>query len=138
ECTDRSVNAPSTLIGLLLSRDRPQLLESRVLLEHSSVRENPMEPIVLALSSNERYFPGLYCAVASALSHLDATREVNLKVLDGGISRPSTETLSRLVGRVSKSVRLEFVTVDPSIFSKATLGPGESHMTYCRILLPHL
>src|SRR6266508_3197686 len=97
-----------------------------------------MEPIVLALASNERYFPGLYCAVASALSQLDATREVNLRVLDGGISRPSKETLLRLVGRVSKSVGLEFVTVDPSVFGKATLGPGESHMTYCRILLPHL
>ena len=97
-----------------------------------------MEPVVLALASNERYFPGLYCAVASALSHLDATREVDLKVLDGGISQTSRDTLSRLVDRVSKSVRLEFVTVDPSIFGKATLGPGESHMTYCRILLPHL
>ena len=72
------------------------------------------------------------------MSHLDATREVDLKVLDGGISRASIEALSRLVGRVSKSVRLEFVTVDPSIFGNATLGPGESHMTYCRILLPRL
>jgi hypothetical protein len=69
---------------------------------------------------------------------LDATREVTLKVLDGGISQPSAELLLRLVGRAGKSVRLEFVTVDPSIFGKATLGPGESHMTYCRIMLPHL
>ena len=45
-----------------------------------------MQPIVLALASNERYFPGLYCALASALSHLDQTREVDLRVLDGGIS----------------------------------------------------
>jgi len=97
-----------------------------------------MEPVVIALASNEHYFPGLYCAVASTLRYLDRTREVNLKVLDGGISRWSMETLSRLVGRVSKSARIEFVTVDPSIFGKATLGPGESHMTYCRILLPHL
>ena len=52
-----------------------------------------MEPVVLALASNERYFPGLYCAVASALSHLDATREVDLKVLDGGISQTSRDTL---------------------------------------------
>ena len=49
-----------------------------------------MEPVVIALASNERYFPGLYCAVASALSHLDRTREVNLKVLDGGISQTVT------------------------------------------------
>src|SRR4051812_30813855 len=97
-----------------------------------------MEPLVIALASNERYFPGLYCALASALSHLDATRAVNLKLLDGGMSRSSMEILSRLVGRVSKSVQLEFLTVDPSIFHKARLGPGESHMTYCRILLPHL
>src|SRR5437867_3888320 len=97
-----------------------------------------MEPVVLALASNERYFPGLYCAVISALSHLDAARQVNLKVLDGGLSRPSTETLSRLVDRVGGAVRLEFVTVHPSVFSKATLGPGRSHMTYCRLLLPHL
>ncbi len=97
-----------------------------------------MEPIVLALASNERYFPGLYCAVASALSHLNATREVHLKVLDGGISQTSRDTFSKLIDRVSGVVRLEFVTVNPSVFGKATLGPGESHMTYCRILLPHL
>ena len=37
-----------------------------------------MEPVVLALASNERYFPGLYCAVASALSHVDARKQVHL------------------------------------------------------------
>jgi Lipopolysaccharide biosynthesis proteins, LPS:glycosyltransferases len=97
-----------------------------------------MEPVVLALASNERYFPGLYCAVASALSELDATRKVDLKVLDGGITRTSRDTLSTLIDRVGEHVRLEFVTVDDSIFRDATLGPGQSHMTYCRILLPQL
>ena len=97
-----------------------------------------MEPVVLALASNERYFPGLHCAVASALSYLDAARKVDLKVLDGGISQTSRDTLSRLIDRIGESVRLEFVRVDPSVFGKATLGPGQSHMTYCRILLPHL
>src|SRR5436309_13803708 len=97
-----------------------------------------MEPVVIALASNERYFPGLYCAVASALRYLDRTRELNLKVLDGGISQTSRDTFSKLIDRVGGVVRLEFVTVNPSVFGKATLGPGESHMTYCRILLPHL
>jgi lipopolysaccharide biosynthesis glycosyltransferase len=97
-----------------------------------------MEPVVLALASDERYFPGLYCAVASALSHLDATRGVDLKVLDGGISQTSRDTLSKLIDRVRAVVRLDFVAVDPSVFGKATPGPGQSHMTYCRILLPHL
>ena len=97
-----------------------------------------MEPVVLALASNERYFPGLYCAVASALSHLDPARKVDLKVLDGGISQTSRDTLSRLSDRVGELAQLEFVRVDPSVFGMATLGPGQSHMTYCRILLPHL
>jgi len=97
-----------------------------------------MEPIVLALASNERYFPGLYCAVASALSHLDAGRKIDVKVLDGGICQTSRDTFSKLIDRIGGVVGLEFVPVNPSIFGKATLGPGESHMTYCRILLPHL
>jgi lipopolysaccharide biosynthesis glycosyltransferase len=97
-----------------------------------------MEPVVIALASNERYFPGLYCAVASALSHLDATRKVEMKVLDGGISRTSRDALSGLIARLARSARIEYVTVDPSIFGKATLGPGKSHMAYCRILLPQV
>jgi lipopolysaccharide biosynthesis glycosyltransferase len=97
-----------------------------------------MESVVIALASNERYFPGLYCAVASALSHLDAARKVDVNVLDGGISQTSKDTLVRLIDRLHQPVRLEFVTVDPSIFAKATLGPGQSHMAYCRILLPQL
>ena len=97
-----------------------------------------MEPVVLALASNESYFSGLYCAVASALSYLDPEREVDVKVLDGGLSRSSLDTLSQLVGRVRKRTRLEFVRADASIFGRATVGPGQSHMAYCRLLLPHL
>lgn len=97
-----------------------------------------MEAVVLALASNERYFPGLYCAVASALSHLGPVREVDVKVLDGGISQTSKNTLSILANRVGKRARLEFVTVDSSVFGKATLGPGQSHLAYCRILLSYL
>src|SRR6516162_7151572 len=97
-----------------------------------------MSAIVIALASNERYFPGLYCAVASALSHLDSTREVDLKVLDGGISKHSKDALCRLVGGFGRIVRLQFVAVDDSVFHEATLGPAKSHMAYCRTLLPRL
>ena len=97
-----------------------------------------MEPVVVALASNERYFPGLYCAVASALTHLDPAREIDLKVLDGGISDSSRNVLSQFVARFQRSVRFEFVPIDVSIFRGATVGPGRTHMAYCRILLPHL
>ena len=50
-----------------------------------------LEPVVLALNSDESYFPGLYCAVASALSALDPARNIDVKVLDGGLSQGSRE-----------------------------------------------
>lgn len=97
-----------------------------------------MEPVVIALASNECYFPGLYCAVASALDRMAAERAVDVRVLDGGIFQTSKDILSRLAGRFGNSVRLEFMSMDTSIFRGATLGPGKSHMAYCRILLPRV
>jgi lipopolysaccharide biosynthesis glycosyltransferase len=97
-----------------------------------------MKPVVLTLASNESYFPGLYCAIASALGYLDPGREVDVKVLDGGLSQSSRDALLRFAERMSTQVRLEFVTVNLSVFGNATVGPGQSHMAYCRILLPHL
>ena len=97
-----------------------------------------MEPVVVTLASNERYFPGLYCALASVLRYRDPMRRLDLKVLDGGLSRASLKTLAALVEPYAETVRLEFVTADWSAFRNATLGPGQSQMAYCRILLPHL
>jgi lipopolysaccharide biosynthesis glycosyltransferase len=97
-----------------------------------------MERVVLALASNERYFHGLYCAVASALIHLHSARKLDVKVLDGGLSQRCRDFLSRLIDSVGESAELEFVNADPSVFEEATLGPGQSHMTYCRTLLPKL
>ena len=53
-----------------------------------------MDPHVIALVSNKRYFHGL-CVVASALSRLDPIREVDSKVLDGGIFQTTKNLLSR-------------------------------------------
>jgi len=97
-----------------------------------------LNSVVVALASDEAYFPGLYCAVASALTGVDPTREIDVKVLDGGLSQPSQDSLARLIDIKGKHARLDFVKADPSIFEKAPLGPGHSHMAYCRILLPQL
>src|ERR1051325_2118326 len=99
---------------------------------------NFMQSVVIALASNERYFPGLYCALASVLSHFDPSREADVRGLDGGLSQTPREILSGFVQRFGRSVRLEFLPIDESVFRDATLGPGQSHMTYCRILLPRL
>ena len=64
------------------------------------------ESVVLALTSDERYFPGLYCAVASALSAGDPAREIDVKVLDGGLSQASRDAVARLIERTGKRARL--------------------------------
>src|SRR3954447_378662 len=97
-----------------------------------------MEPVVIALASDERYFPGLYCAVASALSYFNSARKLEVKVLNGGLSPSSRDTLFRLTDRVGGDVTLDFVTADASVLGAATRGPGQSHMTYFRILLLQL
>src|SRR4030095_5226825 len=97
-----------------------------------------MEPVVIALASDDRYFPGLYCAIASARSSLNPARKLDVKALDGGVSQSSRDILSRLIDRIGGDVGLEFVMADVSVFRAATLGPGQSHMTYCRILLQEL
>src|SRR5712691_8251281 len=75
---------------------------------------------------------------ASAITNSSLTsppiRSVNLE----RVSRLSRDTLSRLTDRIGGDVGLEFVMADASLFGAATLGPGQSHMTYCRILLPQL
>jgi lipopolysaccharide biosynthesis glycosyltransferase len=97
-----------------------------------------MDPVAIALASDDRYFSGLYCAVASALINLDPARKLDVKVLDGGLSQSSRDTLARLPDRIGQDVAIEFVTADASVFRAASLGPGQSHMAYCRILLPQL
>ena len=97
-----------------------------------------MDPVVIALASDNRYFPGLYCAVASALINLNPARKLDVKVLDGGLSQLSRDTLSRMTDRIDRDVAIEFLTADASAFHGATLGPGRSYMAYCRILLPRL
>ena len=62
-----------------------------------------LEPVVLALASDEVYFPGLYCAVISALSAVDPERKVEVKVLDGGLSPLSRDTLEKLIDRIGRT-----------------------------------
>ncbi len=53
--------------------------------------------IHLALGANERYFPGLYCAVGSALRSLGSGYRAMVHVIDAGVSAESRKTLEDLV-----------------------------------------
>jgi lipopolysaccharide biosynthesis glycosyltransferase len=99
---------------------------------------NNLDPVVLIFASNERYFPGLYCAVASALAYLKPERKVKVYILDGGLSESSKLKLIQVAQSYGERVYIEFVAINTCTFQEATLGPGNSLMTYSRILIPDL
>jgi lipopolysaccharide biosynthesis glycosyltransferase len=96
------------------------------------------EPVLIALASNERYFPGLYCAVASALLTVAPTRRAALQILDGGVSTCSKARLERMVSLIRPDTATKWLPVDEALFHEAPLGPGNSRMAYARIVLPDL
>ena len=96
------------------------------------------EPSLIALASNELYFPGLYCTVVSALATLARTRRTSLHILDGGVSVSSKARLEAMAGRIRPGTLIEWLPIDEGLFREAPLGPGKSRMAYARIVLPDL
>lgn len=91
----------------------------------------------VALAANERYFPGLYCAIASLLAHATA-RSLRIYVLDGGLLDDSRTLLDELAKRYHGRVELRYERLTLDRFSGLPLGPGRSLMTYARLVLPDL
>ena len=60
-----------------------------------------LEPAVLALTSDEGYFPGLYCAVASALSALDPARKVDVEGAEIGMLQSASVSDLASCGQVT-------------------------------------
>ena len=96
------------------------------------------EPVLLALASNDRYFPGLYCTVVSVLLTLAPTRRAALHILDGGVSTSSKARLERMVSHIRPDTAIEWLPIDETLFNEAPLGPGNTRMAYSRIVLPDL
>jgi lipopolysaccharide biosynthesis glycosyltransferase len=87
----------------------------------------------VALCANERYFPGLYLSIASALR---AGGDLRFHVIDAGLSEPSKESLRELVRR-GTGQNLSFVQVPAEQF--ASIPTGEYHISaYYRLALPSL
>jgi lipopolysaccharide biosynthesis glycosyltransferase len=95
-------------------------------------------PVIVALSSNERYFPGLYCTVVSLLLNLDPRRTASFFILDGGITKESKARLEDVARRIRPETLIEWLQIDEALFKDAQVRPGKSRMQYTRIALPNL
>lgn len=106
------------------------------MIDNSSLRY--IDQVVLVLASNERYFIGLYCAIASSIHHLDKKYKAKIFILDGGIAEESKTKLVKLSKYYEGRASIHFVEIDETTFQNATVGPGSSYMAYCRLLIPSL
>lgn len=92
--------------------------------------------IHLALCANDRYFPGLYCTVGSAINSLKSSTAATLHVIDAGLSPENKEKLNAVVSG-SASHAIHWVYPPAERFER--IRSGKYHISACyRLALPEL
>lgn len=94
--------------------------------------------ICVAMASDQRYAPGLFCAACTLLLHLDPNASVALHVLDDGILEATWNRFSTLVGRLHPSVHLVRLPIAGLLPDGLPPHRTGSVATYARLLLPSL
>jgi lipopolysaccharide biosynthesis glycosyltransferase len=91
--------------------------------------------IHLVLCSNENYADGMLVTVASALSSLNREASITVHLLDGGISEKTFRKLEKICKSLHPSCNLDIIKIQEECFQGFTPGPGNSLMTYARLLM---
>lgn len=94
------------------------------------------DPIVVALCANDRYLPGLKVTVASLLVHTEC-RDIEIHVLDTGLSDASWSSFNRLLGRISRDAKAFRHRPDLSSYAACPDLRG-SHACYAILQIPTL
>jgi lipopolysaccharide biosynthesis glycosyltransferase len=92
----------------------------------------------LVLAGDEKYVPGLYVSLVSALSHLPTQTDLDVVVIDEGLSPTTHRDLKELVTKAAPCARL---LIAPGVSSTAAAMPTSGHITqatYGRLLVPGL
>ena len=105
----------------------------------TNARTRPILTIVS--NADERFFPGLAVAVASAVAAASGEYDYHFLILDGGLKADSLANLSRRIGdiAVGKGIRatLDALTIDQNRLSVLPPRRG-SRMTYAKLVLPEI
>lgn len=95
-----------------------------------------MNRIKLVFTCDNRFYPGLAGTITSLLL-CSSSMEIDMYVVDGGISEANKRDLERTIKLFSNQVVLTFIKPDLSTFSNLPAFFG-SMMTYVRLLIPSL
>ncbi|MEY4568917.1 MAG: ral stress protein [Verrucomicrobiota bacterium] len=102
----------------------------------------PPRPVLTIVSNaDEKFFPGLAVAVASAVAAASGSFDYHFLILDGGLESGSLEklglTISRIAGQRGIRATLERLEVDQSRLQVLPERRG-SRMTYAKLVLPEI
>ncbi len=101
-----------------------------------------IRPVLTVVSNaDERFFPGLAVAVASAVAAASGEKDYHFIILDGGLGREELAELNQSIAGIAaaKGVRatLEPLTIDQDRLSVLPERRG-SRMTYAKLVLPEV
>ncbi|BAU55381.1 glycosyltransferase family 8 protein [Mucilaginibacter gotjawali] len=102
------------------------------------LQENNLPRIDVALSCDERYFPGLLGTVSSLLASADLSYHYVFHILDGGITASSVSKFKSVIKNFKHSAEVDFIQINTNEFSDFPAFFFDSKMAYARLLLPSL
>ena len=94
--------------------------------------------IHLTLSCNENYADGLLVTIASALTSLNQNAQITIHFMNGGVSDHTLSSISSIINSTHKNAKLNIINVNDGMFRGFEIGPGNSMMTYVRLLMGSL
>jgi lipopolysaccharide biosynthesis glycosyltransferase len=92
--------------------------------------------IHVALCANERYFPGLFCAIGSALRSLGLGYRLQIHLIDAGIAESSKQRLEQLVTEYGDH-SIHWLPA-PESRLRGVFGKAHHRTTYYRLALPEI
>jgi len=103
------------------------------------ITESPRPVLTIVSNADEKFFPGLAVALASATAAASGLRDYRFLILDGGLDRQKFSQLGELLQQIAtkKNIRvdLEFLAIDQTRLASLPERRG-SRMTYAKLLLP--
>lgn len=101
----------------------------------------PSSTITIVSNSDEKFFPGLAVAVASALAAASGKYNYEFLILDGGLSEESLKNLRDTTSKIAECVGIQAsisrLAIDQTLLASLPERRG-SRMTYAKLILPEI
>jgi lipopolysaccharide biosynthesis glycosyltransferase len=92
----------------------------------------------IALAANERFFPGLWAALMSALVSTDDASMWTIHFIDYGVSDASWEKLCTAAAKHPRPPRMQRTSFPEELTAGLYLPPGKSSIQYARLFFPEM